>query len=476
MGGYTLGGADILRRAMGKKKESEMAEQRVVFVEGAAERDVDEKTANEVFDLMAKFAGYGFNKSHAAAYSIVAYHTAYLKAHYPAEFLAAAMTNEMNDTKKLSVVLEDAKHLGITLLPPSVNKSQAHFTVESGKIRFGLCAIKGVGSNAIANIIDVRNKGEKFMSLYQLTKSIDSRIVNKKAVDSMARAGALDELEGHRAQLVEAVEAAIQYGQKSQADEIAGKLSLFGEAGGDGAAALEPRLPTVEPWPSNRILREERDTVGVYVSGHPLEAYLPEVQAFASTQIADAHELLKETPADEGGNSYWANKPKYNFCGIITEVNHRTNKSGRPYAFCQFEDFSGHAELVCFSKIYDKVRSNLVVDEIVLVKGSIEMRGSQLKVIAQDITPMWKVRSEMVKSLILRIDADRFSHVELDALSALLEHNRGGCKLIFELISREAPEPQRIMSRTKVIDPTDDLMTGIKAIFGPRAIIVKGDA
>lgn len=476
MGGYTLGGADILRRAMGKKKESEMDKQRVVFVEGASERGVSEETANEVFDLMAKFAGYGFNKSHAAAYSIIAYHTAYLKAHYPAEFLAAAMTNEMNDTKKLSIILEDAKHLGIPLLPPSVNKSQGHFTVESGKIRFGLCAIKGVGSNAIDNIILIRDKGEVFTSLYKLTKSIDSRIVNKKAVDSLARAGALDELEGHRAQLVEAVDTAIQYGQKSQADEMAGKLSLFGEAGGDGAAALEPRLPTVEPWPNTRILREERDTVGVYVSGHPLEAFLPEVQAFSSAQISDANDLLKDQPADEEGNSYWANKPKYNFCGIITEVNHRTNKSGRPYAFCQFEDFSGHAELVCFSNTYDKIRSNLVVDEIVLIKGTIEMRGSQLKVVAQDITPMWKVRSQMVKSLILRIDADRFSHVELDALSALLENNRGGCKLVFDLISREAPEPQRIMSRTKVIDPTDELMNGIKEIFGPRAIMVRGDA
>lgn len=476
MAGYTLGGADLLRRAMGKKNKSEMTKQRAVFVRGAAERGVNEAKANEVFDLMAKFAGYGFNKSHAAAYSIVAYQTAFLKAHYPAEFLAAAMTNEMNDTKKLYIVLEDARQLGISLLPPSVNKSYAHFTVENGEIRFGLCGIKGVGSSAIDNIVSVRENGGAFASLFKLTERIDSRTVNKKAVESLARSGALDELQGHRAQLVAAVDAAIQYGQKHQADQLAGKLSLFGDAGGDGAAALEPRLPVIEPWSQARILREERDSVGVYVSGHPLEDFLPEVQAFTSTQIADAHELVEEVSKEGNDGGYWAQKTRYTFCGIITEVNHRTNKSGRPYAFCQFEDFSGHAEFVCFSNSYDKVQQYLKVDEIVLIKGTPEMRGPLLKVIASDVIPMWKVRSQMVKSLILRIDADRFTETELDALFNLLEDNRGSCKLFFDLISRNAPSPQRILSRTRVIDPTDEVIKGIRNIFGPRAIIVEGES
>ena len=476
MAGYTLGGADILRRAMGKKIKSEMVKQRSIFVAGASENGVDETTANKVFDLMAKFAGYGFNKSHAAAYSIIAYQTAYLKAHFPAEFLAAAMTNDMSDIKKLSVILEDTRHLGISLLPPSVNKSQGHFTVENGQIRFGLCAIKGAGTNAIENIVSVREDNGRYDSLFELTERIDSRIVNKKAIESLARAGALDELDGHRAQLVEAVDAAIQYGHKLQADHLAGKLSLFGDAGGDGAAALEPRLPEIEPWSQSRILREERDTIGVYVSGHPLEDFLPEVQAFASAQIIDGPELVKDSAQDGNGSGYWSKKTQHTFCGIITEVNHRTNKSGRPYAFCQFEDFSGHADLICFSNSYDKVQQYLKVDEIVLIKGSVELRGSQLKVLASDVIPMWKVRSKMVKSLILRIDAERFSDVELEALSKLLENNRGGCKLVFELISRDAPAPQRILSRTKVIDPTDDLMKGIRKIFGPRAVMVEGES
>ena len=474
MGGYTLGGADLLRRAMGKKKQAEMVKQRSIFVEGAAAKGVDEKTANEVFDLMAKFAGYGFNKSHAAAYSIIAYQTAYLKTHYPAQFMAAAMTSDMGDTKKLSVILEDARHMGIDLLPPSVNKSQAHFTVENGRIRFGLGAIKGVGQGAIECIVKAREPEGTFTSIFAFAKLLDTRSVNKKAVECLARAGALDELEGHRAQLTQAADAAMHYAQKIQADLAAGQSSLFG-ASGDGAATLEPSLPVVEPWPRARLLKEERESVGIYVSGHPLEAFLPEVRAFASAQISEAERLVDENPEDASGNGYHAKRPQHTFCGIITDVKHRTNKSGRPYAFAQFEDFSGQAEIVCFSNTYDRVQRYLNVDEIVLIHGSVELRGGTLKVLASDITPMWKVRSQMVKSLTVRIDADLLTEEQVEALSKLFDNNRGTCKLYFDLLSRQAPRPQLLLSRSKVIDPTDEVMQELTNMFGRHGVVVAGD-
>ncbi len=475
MGGYTLGGADILRRAMGKKKHEEMEKQKAIFIQGAAEREVDEKTATDVFDLMAKFAGYGFNKSHAAAYSIVAYQTGWLKAHYPAEFMAAAMTNEMGDTKKLSVVLEEARHLGLELLPPDINKSTARFSVEKGKIRFGLGAIKGVGMGAIEAIERERDESGPFTNIFDFSRRVDLRAVNKKAVESLAKVGAMDCLEGHRAQIAEAVEIAIQYGQKAQANAAAGMISLFGEPGGDGAAGLEPSLPMAEPWPRSKLLKEERESVGFYVSGHPLEAYLAETRAFASAQIADAPTIVEREGPIEDSWQARQNRPNHTFCGIITEVQHRTNKSGKPYAFAQFEDFSGQAELVCFSNTYDRVQRYLQVDEIVLIKGQVELRGGSGKVICNDVIPMWKVREQMVKSLSIRIPAAELQLEQVDALEELLGAHRGGCKLYLDLISEDSPQPTRLLSRTFVVDPNSEVMQGLGKLFGRRAIVVEGE-
>ncbi|HAY36026.1 MAG TPA: DNA polymerase III subunit alpha [Bacteroidetes bacterium] len=475
MGGYTLGSADILRRAMGKKKESEMVKQRAIFVDGAAKKDVDAETANEVFDLMAKFAGYGFNKSHAAAYSIVAYQTGYLKAHYPSEFMAAAMTNEMGDTKKLAIVLEEARHLGLQLSPPDINSSSARFAVGNGKILFGLGAIKGVGLGAIEAIEKERLENGPFSSLFEFVRRVDLRSVNKKAVESLAKAGAMDKLTGHRAQIAEAVDIAIQYGQKSAANKAAGMISLFGESSGDGAAGMEPNLPVVEPWAKSRLLKEERDSVGFYVSGHPLEAFLAESRAFASAQISDAAAIVEREGPAEDSWAYRNNRPQHTFCGILTEVQHRTNKSGKPYAFAQFEDFTGQAELVCFSNTYDRVQRYLNLDEICLIKGSLEMRGGSAKVIGNDIIPMWKVREQMVKSLTVRMPSEDLALEQVEQLEALATAHRGQCKLYFDLITGDDPRPCRVLSRTVVIDPNEEVMRGLAKIFGRRAVMVEGD-
>ncbi|MEL6613994.1 MAG: DNA polymerase III subunit alpha, partial [Bacteroidota bacterium] len=305
MGGYTLGGADLLRRAMGKKKQSEMDKQRVIFVDGAAEKGVDAEKANEVFDMMAKFAGYGFNKSHSAAYSVVAYHTAYLKAHYPAEFMAAVLTTEMADSKKLAIALDATRSAGIELLPPDVNTSRDHFTVETinGKhcIRFGLGAIKGVGHGAVEAIEAGRAKeGGRFTSIFTMCKSLDLRTVGKRTVEALAAAGALDSLEGHRAQLVQAVDLAWQYAQKAQADEAAGQNSLFGEQG-VGGSDFEPALPMVEPWGRGQKLREERDLIGFYVSGHPLDDYAAEARTFSSVNLSDTEHVQEGSDASVCG-------------------------------------------------------------------------------------------------------------------------------------------------------------------------------
>ena len=480
MGGYTLGGADLLRRAMGKKKQEEMDKQRVIFVEGAAKKDVSEATANEVFDMMAKFAGYGFNKSHSAAYSVVAYQTAFLKAHFTPEFMAAAMTNEIGSTDKLAIVLEEARKLGLEMLPPSINHSQAYFTVEDGKIRFGLGAIKGVGFGAIEVIVQAREKHGPFESLFAFVKELDVRAVGKKALECLAASSALDVLEGHRAQLVEAMDAAVQYAQKVQMDRAAGQNSLFG-GGAMPGMSMEPNLPITAPWPRSQLLKEERELIGVYVSGHPLEAFSAEAAAFATAQLGRVDEMgiSEENQQDERGYGRERGS-SHRFCGILTDVQRRTTKSGKPIAFATIEDFTGQGEVVLFSSQFDKLQQYLHVDEVVLVRGNVEVRGGDVKIITQDIMPMWKVREQLVKSIVLRISLENATTEEAEKLSRLrdlCDLHRGHCKLYFDLQAPDLPGgTQRIRSRQFVVDPTAELMQGITRLFGREAVYMEGEA
>ena len=475
MGGYTLGRADLLRRAMSKKKQEEMDRQRASFVEGARRKGVDERTANDVFDLMDKFALYGFNKSHAAAYSVVAYQTAYLKANYPAEFMAAALTNEMTSTDRLAVILDDARHLNLDLLPPSVNRSQAYFTVEDGKIRFGLGAIKGVGLSAIEALVQCREHHGPFTSLFDLVRFLDLRTVNKKVLECLAKAGALDALGGHRAQQAEAVDLAVQYAQRAQIDRASGQSSLFSGVA-DSAEVMQPNLPSTDPWPRARVLKEERDLLGFYLSGHPLEAFAAEVKAFATASLGDV-ELFGETDEESSDPRFGRDRgPLHRFCGIVTDVQQRTTRSGKPIVFATLEDFRGQGELVCFSNTYERVAPHLTVDSVVLVKGEAEVRRGGVKIVAQDVLPMWKVREQLVKAVVVRVGIETGEAAPLLQLRELCEQNRGNVKLYFDVEDVELPAGlQRIRSRTCMVDPTPDLMQGIVRIFGRENVSVEGE-
>ena len=460
MAGYTLGGADVLRRAMGKKKQSEMDKQREIFVEGAAKNGVDERKANEIFDMMAKFAGYGFNKSHSAAYSIVAYQTAYLKAHYPAEFLAAVMTSELGDSNKLGVEIDEAKRLGIEVLPPSVNHSQSRFTIEEGHIRFGLLGIKGVGSSAIEAIVKAVEEKGPFNDLFDFCHALNLGAVNKKTLECLMLAGALDEVEGHRAQLVSNLDDAYRYAQRVQADEAAGQNSLFGTAEGS-VRAVRPTLKPAERWARSEILKREREVMGFYVSGHPLEAFQPEVRAFASASLAKPDELPETNQS---------------LCGIITEVRERTQKNGRQMAFFTLEDFHGHAEFAVFGQQYDQLRENIKVDKLVMVKAMPMQRGGQLRWKINEIIPMERVRDQMVRSIVLRVDTKRLEQATIKELLELCERNRGNCKLYFDVEDQTLPERVRLRSRSFVVDPSPELVQGIARLFGGENIYVLGES
>jgi DNA polymerase-3 subunit alpha len=454
MGGYTLGGADLLRRAMGKKKQSEMDKQRVIFVEGAQAKGVTEQNANEVFDMMAKFAGYGFNKSHSAAYSVVAYQTAYLKAHYPAEFMAAVLTTEMASSDKMAIALEATRQAGIDILPPCVNRSSAYFNVENGAVRFGLGAIEA--------LLEAREKASgAFEDLFEMVRDLDLRTVGKKTIEALACAGAMDMFERHRAQLAGAVDLAWQYGQKHQADKAAGQNSLFGAASG-GPSDFVPQLPHTEPWGKGEALRHERDLMGFYVSGHPLDDYAAEAKAFASVSLGDTERVPHESDQT--------------ICGILTSADRKTTKSGRPIAFLTVEDTSGACEVVCFAQTLERFGHLLEVDQPMLVRGKAETSRGDLKLIAKEVLPMWRVREQLVQAITLKIDASGVTPEAIDELAALCAEHKGAKKLYVELEHAGLPRPVRLHLRTAVVDLTPDLMKGFTRIVGREAMVLETEA
>lgn len=461
MAGYTLGGADVLRRAMGKKKPEEMVKHRSIFLKGAAKNGVDAKTANEVFDLMEKFAGYGFNKSHAAAYSIVAYQTAYLKANYPAEFMAAHLTSESGDSKKLAVALDQVKRMGLQVLPPCVNESIGTFSVQGDAIRFGLQALKGVGEGAVEAIVSERDNGS-YTSLVDFCKRVDLRSVNRSTVEVLATAGAFDFTSAHRAQLVAAVDDAFRFGQQHQADEAMGQSSLFGMDSGAGSALLEPPIPSITPWTRTEKLRLERELIGFYVSGHPLDAFDVEIRAFVNGRLGVPEQL-------EDGK-------EYRFCGLITSIRNITTKAGKPMAFVMIEDQTGQGEVVLFTSVYERTSHLLKVDEPVMVKGPIELRGNSIKIKANAIDPMWKFREQYIHRVLLQLDIDVLKPEDIDQLHALCTEHPGEIPIRFEVTMSEMPKPVLLKSKTAKIELTPDLITGFTRILSQDRIVLEGDA
>ncbi len=369
LAGYSLGDADLLRRAMGKKDPAEMAKQRATFVEGCKRvNDIAQKQADGIFDLLEKFAGYGFNKSHSAAYGLISYQTAYLKANYPVEFMSALLSNEINNTDKISVFVEECKNMEIRVLPPDVNRSQLKFapdrTAAGGgrAIRFGLAAIKNVGSAAMALAISEREAGGEFVSADDFAKRLDSKTVNKKILESLTRAGAFDFTGEARAALFARLEGVIAAASSAQKDRAAGQASLFGEDADFGSAppaAAEVGTP-FEPWSDEEVLAAERDLLGFYVTGHPLDPYRAAVTSGRYKTLSEIPDLKE--------------RRQYDFAGRIAAVEKRfTKKAGKPFAILTFEDFTGQTEVMAWSEVFDKSGDLLVTGNVVVLNAKVEL-------------------------------------------------------------------------------------------------------
>ncbi|WP_420887132.1 DNA polymerase III subunit alpha [Candidatus Competibacter phosphatis] len=389
LAGYTLGGADLLRRAMGKKKPEEMAKQRETFVKGSVEHRVDSETASYIFDLMEKFAGYGFNKSHSAAYALVSYQTAWLKAHYPAAFMAAVLSSDMDKTDKVVVFIEECRRMGLKLVPPAINVSEYRFTVgASGEILYGLGAIKGAGEGAIEALWRERERGGPYHDLFDLCQRVDLRKLNRRVLEALVRSGAFDELGVNRATLMAQLPEALRLAEQHSRNDAAGQNDMFGLATAEETptrpsygAVLESADQPVQPgcttmplaecsgnhvrreWDEEERLRGEKETLGVYLTGHPINRLKSELEALGATRLRDLNE--------NGGGSRRGNERSLTVAGLVVSLRTRNANRGGRIAFVTLDDGGGRMELRIFPEVYEQHRSLIVEDAILLVQGSL---------------------------------------------------------------------------------------------------------
>lgn len=378
LAGFSLGKADLLRRAMGKKKPEIIAGQRKDFIEGASKNNVDPETAGKIFDLMAHFAGYGFNKSHSAAYALIAFQTAYLKAHYPVEFMAALLTSIMDNPDKVPLYMEECKALGINILPPDVNKSLVDFTVSEGQIRFGLAAVKNVGRNAIQAIIDARQEGP-FKSLQDFCERVDLHVMTKRMLESLIKCGAFNSFGGlNRKQLMTIAERCMEAGHQLQADKSLGQVSLFDVVAEDFEPAIQ--VEEMEDFPPGEILSMEREILGFYISGHPMENYRPAIDKYISHHIGELDHVK------EGESVIIA--------GIVTKLKTSITKRKEMMAYVTLEDTTGNAVILVFPQAYEKYSSFLAEEAALLVKAKVSLQEDERRLFCESVTDVETVLSQ----------------------------------------------------------------------------------
>ncbi len=459
--GYSLGEADLLRRAMGKKKAEEMAKQRARFVEGAAKNNHPARKVEKVFDLMEKFAGYGFNKSHSAAYAFLALVTGYLKAHYPLEFMSALLTSEAGNTAKVVKYINECREMGIQVLAPDVNASAFTFTPASDGIRFGLGAIKNVGANAVESIIKARTEGGRFSSLYDFCERVDLSAVNRRMIESFIKAGALDSMGAARAQLFAVIDGAMEIGTRAQKDRASGQSGLFADLAAQEPAARP--LPAVPDWTPKEKLTGEKEMLGFYITGHPLDQFMDKVGELATHFTSGLEGLQKNTEVA--------------LCGIFTGIQRKRNKEGKLWAALQIEDKEGSLEAMVFSTQYERLLPVLNEDQAVLVRGLVlPEENAPPKISVQDIVLLENARLRLPSLISIRVpmngavvngatDADRAA-----ALSQLFARKPGGTEVRLRLEKRR--DFSVILDVPAKVRPDKEFCAELARICGPEALEV----
>ncbi len=460
--GFTLAEADIMRRAVGKKIKKLMDELKVKFIDGALEKhNIPKKRGKEIYELIEKFAEYGFNKSHSTAYAYVAYQTAWLKTHYPAEFMSANLTSEMSNIDRVVILINECRKLKIEVDPPDVNISSTNFRPVNHKtISFGLNAIKNVGTKALDQIVESRDKHGKFDSLFDFTANVSLKSVNRKVLESLNMAGALDGLEGNRAQKYAVIETALKYGQTIQENKARNQVDLFGASSANGQdTSMVPSLPQAEEWSEAQLLEKEKEVLGMYLSGHPLLKYAEDLEEFSNFDFTD--------------NIEQRNGSKVRIGGSICDVKMHFDRKNNQMAFFKLDCLGGQAEILAFSDTFAKYKDLIKNDSVVFISGkpTDETDFSELKMIADDIVNVEKAREIYSKNVNIRIEPDQMSPTDVDALLNMAKEHVGGCGLMFHMAS-ERGKQQRIYAHNVKVSAHSSFLKKLRDTYGKQNVWV----
>lgn len=467
LAGYSLGGADLLRRAMGKKKVEEMERQREIFVQGAADKGIAEEQAQSIFNLMETFARYGFNKSHSVAYALVAYHTAWLKAHYPAEFMAAVLSADLDKTDKIANLIEDCRLMGLDILPPDVNRSAYRFEVENDAIRYGLGALKGVGRGAVENLVAVRERCGAFTSLAHLCREVDLSRLNRRALETLIRSGAADSLNGNRAALMQGLPDILTEAERFQADREAGQSSLFGRGSSPAeSAAGDQPLPDVRDWTLRQRLRAEKETLGLYLSGHPMDELRDELADTTTTTLDRIGDLVGNG-GGEGGRR--GQGTPMTLAGLIAALRRRPGKG----AFIALDDGTARLEVAVFDRLFQQVSDRLIADEIVVVRGRVEIdrfRGG-FRMVAEEMMSVDEARSQFARRVEVEIDRPPEA-LEQDLAAALQPYRQGRTPVVIQYRNQSARAVVQLGANWRVT-PSQELLAALGGVPGIGEVRLK---
>ncbi|MFO7840762.1 MAG: DNA polymerase III subunit alpha [Fidelibacterota bacterium] len=451
--GFSLGKADTLRRAMGKKKVDVMEKMRNEFIEGAGENHINAKKANEIYDLLIKFASYGFNKSHSVAYAYIAYQTGYLKAYYPAEFMAANLTSERGEIKRVVELVSEAKKLDIEVIPPDVNTCTEYFSVLDGRITYGLSALKSMGEKAAAEIARRRREDGPYKTIFDLTSRVDLRTVNRKALEALIYAGAMDSLEGNRCQKYYAIDAALKYGQRFQEEKKASQVSLFGAANGQ-IVMNEPTLEELSEWNKQMKLEKEKEYIGFYLTGHPLEPFRDELEAVSNEYYLDDKDLTMPDIIRAGG--------------IVTNFIIRYDKRNNQYAKFHFETLNHEFDVLAF-KSFEKYKELLYEDAKIYLEGNLKIDSEQNQLptlFLNEAMPLSDLNERKIKTVHLRLRNDEKFEQKLEKLKKIIPRYPGNKILYIHISYPEQGKPEKIIRARTGINAARELIKSIRDVVG----------
>ncbi len=455
LAGYSLGEADLLRKAMGKKNPEEMAKQRERFIQGGRERDIKEKLANQIFDQMETFARYGFNRSHSAAYALISFQTAYLKAHYNVEFMAALMSEEMGDSEKTFKNRNECRKQNVELLPPDVNESEAKFSVKGGKIRYGLEALKGVGSKAVCAILEARERGGGYSDLSDFIDRVDLKAVNRRVMEALIKCGGFDYSGISRREMLESLEDLLKAGQSAQKDRDSSQMSLFADDSVMFAAASKKLSGSLPEWPVNMKLAFEREALGFYISGHPLEKFRPDLKRLGARSTSEIRRL--------------AGHSSVSIAGVITSLKLKNTKKGDRYATFSLEDWQGTLESIVWPSVYLQFSQFLVSDDPIMVWGRPDVTEERAVLIVEKLESLINLRDRNAKQGLLLLGEEDSLEDNLEGLRRVLEKHPGNCpvKIRLKLEGKEVSiNLSRSDSTPMSVLPSENLCDEIEQLFG----------